>query len=132
VAVVKAPKEEKAETVVEKDAPKQTKEDIAPVTEKKEKAAVKKTAKVDSDNLTKIEGIGPKAAEALTKAGIDSYAKLAKVNAEKIKEVLTEASSRMAHLDPDSWPKQAKMAADGNWDELKDWQDKAKGGVEKL
>ena len=101
-----------------------------PVTDKKENAAVKKTAKVDADNLTKIEGIGPKAAEALTKAGIDSYAKLAKANAEKIKEILTEASSRMAHLDPESWPKQAKMAADGNWDELKDWQDKAKGGVE--
>ncbi len=130
VAVVKAPKEEKAEAVVEKDTPKQTKEDAVPVTEKKEKAAVKKTVKVDSDNLTKIEGIGPKAAEALTKAGVDSYAKLAKTNAEKIKEILTEASSRMAHLDPDSWPKQAKMAADGNWDELKDWQDKAKGGVE--
>jgi small subunit ribosomal protein S2 len=130
VAVVKAPKEEKAEAVVEKDTPKQTKEDAVPVTEKKEKAAVKKTVKVDSDNLTKIEGIGPKAAEALTKAGVDSYAKLAKANAEKIKEILTEASSRMAHLDPDSWPKQAKMAADGNWDELKDWQDKAKGGVE--
>lgn len=130
VEAVKAPKEEKAEAVVKKDTPKQTKEDALPVTEKKEKAAVKKTAKVDSDNLTKIEGIGPKAAEALTKAGIDSYAKLAKTKAEKIKEILTEASSRMAHLDPDSWPKQAKMAADGNWDELKDWQDKAKGGVE--
>jgi len=129
-AVVKAPKKEKAEAVVEKDAPKQTKEDAAPVTEKKEKAAVKKTVKVDSDNLTKIEGIGPKGAEALTNAGIDSYAKLAKAKAEKIKEILTEASSRMAHLDPESWPKQAKMAADGKWDELKDWQDKAKGGVE--
>lgn len=130
VEAVKAPKEEKAEAVVEKDTPKETKEEAVPVTEKKEKAAVKKTTKVDSDNLTKIEGIGPKAAEALTKAGIDSYAKLAKANAGKIKEILTEASSRMAHLDPDSWPKQAKMAADGNWDELKDWQDKAKGGVE--
>jgi small subunit ribosomal protein S2 len=127
---VEAPKKEKAEAVVEKDAPKQTKEDAAPVTEQKEKAAVKKTVKVDSDNLTKIEGIGPKAAEALTNAGIDSYAKLAKAKAEKIKEILTEASSRMAHLDPESWPKQAKMAADGKWDELKDWQDKAKGGVE--
>ena len=130
VEAVKAPKEEKAEAVAKKDTTKETKEDAVPVTEKKEKAAVKKTAKVDSDNLTKIEGIGPKAAEALTKAGIDSYAKLAKANAEKIKEILTEASSRMAHLDPESWPKQAKMAADGNWDELKDWQDKAKGGVE--
>jgi len=130
VEAVKAPKEEKAKAVAKKDTTKETKEDAVPVTEKKEKAAVKKTAKVDSDNLTKIEGIGPKAAEALTKAGIDSYAKLAKANAEKIKEILTEASSRMAHLDPESWPKQAKMAADGNWDELKDWQDKAKGGVE--
>ncbi len=130
VEAVKAPKEEKAKAVAKKDTTKETKEDAVPVTEKKEKAAVKKPAKVDSDNLTKIEGIGPKAAEALTKAGIDSYAKLAKANAEKIKEILTEASSRMAHLDPESWPKQAKMAADGNWDELKDWQDKAKGGVE--
>ena len=74
VEAVKAPKEEKAEAVAEKDTTKETKEDAVPVTEKKEKAAVKKTAKVDADNLTKIEGIGPKAAEALTKAGIDSYA----------------------------------------------------------
>lgn len=126
----KAPKEEKAEATKEKDTAEQAKEDVAPVTEKKEKAEVKKTAKAEADNLTKIEGIGPKAAEALTKAGIDSYAKLAKAKADKIKEILTEASSRMAHLDPGSWPKQAKMAADGSWDELKDWQEKAKGGVE--
>lgn len=126
----KAPKEEKAEATKEKDTAEQAKEDVAPVTEKKEKAEVKKTVKAEADNLTKIEGIGPKAAEALTKAGIDSYAKLAKAKADKIKEILTEASSRMAHLDPGSWPKQAKMAADGSWDELKDWQEKAKGGVE--
>ncbi len=128
----KAPKEEKAETVKAEDTPKQVKEETVPKPkpQKKEKVAVKETAKADADNLTKIEGIGPKAAEALTKAGIDSYAKLAKSKADKIKEILTEASSRMAHLDPDSWPKQAKMAADGNWDELKDWQEKAKGGVE--
>jgi small subunit ribosomal protein S2 len=126
----KAPKEEKAETVKAEDTPKQVKEEAVPKPQKKEKVAAKETSKADADNLTKIEGIGPKAAEALTKAGIDSYAKLAKSKADKIKEILTEASSRMAHLDPNSWPKQAKMAADGNWDELKDWQEKAKGGVE--
>jgi small subunit ribosomal protein S2 len=130
VVTAKAPKEEKTKAVKEKETPKETKEVAAPVTEKKEKASVKKTVKADSDNLTKIEGIGPKAAEALTKAGVDSFAKLAKANAEKIKEILTEASSRMAHLDPGSWPKQAKMAAEEKWDELKEWQDKAKGGVE--
>ena len=74
--------------------------------------------------------MGPKGAEALVNAGIDSYEKLAKAKPEKIKEILTEASNRMAHLDPTSWPKQAKMAADGEWDALKDWQDKAKAGVE--
>ncbi|AYN66555.1 30S ribosomal protein S2 [Euzebyella marina] len=83
-----------------------------------------------SDDLTKVEGIGPKAAEALVKAGIASYSDLAKADPENVKEILTEASSRMAHLDPTSWPKQAQMAADGKWDELKEWQDSVKGGVE--
>jgi len=105
-----------------------TKEAVA-----EEKGAPKKSVKKKAekaDDLTKIEGVGPKAAEALVKAGMDSYAKLAEGDADKIKEVLTEASSRMAHLDPASWPKQAKMAADGKWDELKEWQDSVKGGVE--
>jgi len=84
----------------------------------------------EADDLTKIEGIGPKAAEAIVNSGIVSFSDLAAADADKIKEVLTEASSRMAHLDPTSWPKQAKMAADGQWEELKEWQDKVKGGVE--
>ncbi len=94
------------------------------------KEAVAKETKTEADDLTKIEGVGPKAAEALVAAGMSTYAAIAKGDAEKIKEVLTDASSRMAHLDPTSWPKQAKMAADGKWDELKEWQDNAKGGVE--
>ena len=85
---------------------------------------------MSSEDLTKIEGVGPKAAEALTNAGLDTFAKVAEAKADKMKEILTEASSRMAHLDPTSWPKQAKMAADGDWDKLKEWQDNTKGGVE--
>jgi len=84
----------------------------------------------ESDDLTKVEGIGPKAAEALANAGMGTFAELAKGDADNIKEILTEASSRMAHLDPTSWPKQAQLAADGKWDELKEWQDSVKGGVE--
>ncbi|MFC4096215.1 30S ribosomal protein S2 [Euzebyella saccharophila] len=90
-------------------------------------AVAKETA---ADDLTKVEGIGPKAAEALVNAGIATYADLAKADPEKIKEILTEASSRMSHLDPTSWPKQAQMAADGKWEELKEWQDSVSGGVE--
>lgn len=97
----------------------------------KEEASPKKQKQQEEpDDLTKVEGIGPKAAEALVNAGLDSYAKLAKASADEIKEILTEASSRMAHLDPGSWPKQAGMAAEGKWDELNDWQEKAKAGIE--
>ena len=91
------------------------------------KAAPKKAA-AKADDLKKIEGIGPKAAEALTNAGIGTFAKLAKATPDKIKEILTEASSRMAHLEPATWPQQAKLAADGKWDELKTLQDKLDGG----
>ncbi|WP_273565625.1 30S ribosomal protein S2 [Maribacter halichondriae] len=102
-------------------------------TEAIEKKAPKKETKAKAakgDDLTKVEGVGPKAAEAMVNAGLETFAKLAKADPEKIKEVLTEASSRMAHLDPTTWPKQAKMAADEKWDELKEWQDSVKGGVE--
>ncbi|MGC1514445.1 MAG: 30S ribosomal protein S2 [Maribacter sp.] len=93
------------------------------------KEAVANEMNTEADDLTKIEGVGPKAAEALVAAGMSTFEAVAKGNADKIKEILTESSSRMAHLDPTSWPKQAKMAADGKWDELKEWQDNAKGGV---
>ncbi len=91
------------------------------------KATKKSTAK--ADDLTLIEGIGPKSAEALIAAGIDSFAKLSKKNPEAIQKVLSDTSSRLAHLDPQTWPKQAKMAAEGNFDELKKWQDTLIGGV---
>jgi small subunit ribosomal protein S2 len=120
-APAKAKKEKVAEAPV-------VAEEAAPKKEAVEKATKPKIAK--ADDLTKVEGIGPKAAEALVNAGFESYAKLAKAKPEKIKEILTEASSRMAHLDPTSWPKQAGLAAENKWDELKEWQDSVKGGVE--
>jgi small subunit ribosomal protein S2 len=130
---VEAPKEEAPK--VEAAAPIVIEEKVVEKVEKVEveapkEAAPKKASADKADDLTKIEGIGPKAAEALVNAGVETYAKLAKAKADKIKEILTETSSRMAHLDPTSWPKQAKMAADGKWDELKEWQDNTKGGVE--
>jgi small subunit ribosomal protein S2 len=115
------------EVVKEEPAkPEATKEEVP----EKEEAIVKEAEKAESDDLTKIEGIGPKAAEALVNAGLNTYEALAGGDPEKIKELLTEASSRLAHLDPASWPKQAKMAAEGLWDDLKEWQEKVKGGVE--
>jgi len=131
-AVAEGLEERKSEKGSGKDkdeaAPKKEKKSSEEKSAKKAEAAPKKETK--ADDLTKIEGIGPKAAEALVESGITTYAELAKADADDIKETLTEASSTLAHLDPTSWPKQAKMASDGEWDELKEWQDSVKGGVE--
>ena len=130
--VKKAPKAAKAEKQPEPaKKPKEVAEVAVAVKEEAKKEEAPKAEKsAAADDLTKVEGIGPKAAEALTTAGLEIYAKLAKASPDAIKEILTEASSRMAHLDPESWPKQAGMAAEGKWDELNEWQEKAKGGVE--
>ncbi|MEJ2162950.1 MAG: 30S ribosomal protein S2 [Robiginitalea sp.] len=126
-AVSEPEKEAPAEPVAEETVAEPTE---AAVETSKEEVKDTATEEPVADDLTKVEGIGPKTAEALVNAGINTFAILSKANPEKIKELLTEASSRLAHLDPGSWPKQAKMAADGKWDELKEWQEKAKGGVE--
>jgi len=80
-----------------------------------------------SDDLTKIEGIGPKIAETLTDAGVSTFAELAKTDTEKIDEIIADV--RGSH-DAGTWPKQAGMAAEGKWDELKTWQDEMDGGKE--
>ncbi len=82
---------------------------------------------VEADDLTKVEGIGPKIAETLTAAGIATFAELAKTEVSKIDEVIVDV--RGSHP-ADTWPKQAEMAAEGKWDELKTWQDELDGGKE--
>ncbi len=89
--------------------------------------ATTKKASAKGDDLKKIEGIGPKIAETLVAAGIVTFADLAKADPANISTIIEGV--RGNHI-PLSWPKQAKMAADGNWDELKVWQDNVKGGVE--
>ncbi|HLV39493.1 50S ribosomal protein L21 [Xanthomarina sp.] len=101
----------------------------APKAEVKKAAPKKSTAK--ADDLKKIEGAGPKAAEALVNAGYETFAKVAKATPEELSTVLTDASSRLAHIVTETWPKQAQLAADGKWDELKELQDKLDGGIEK-
>jgi large subunit ribosomal protein L21 len=104
-----AKKEEapKAEKIVEEKAPKASKK---------------------GEDLTLIEGIGPKAAEALVLAGVDSFAKLASTSAEAVKAILDASTSKVQHLDPTTWAQQAQLAADGKMDELKKLQDELNGG----
>ena len=92
------------------------------------KAEPKKAAAAKGDDLTKIEGIGPKIAELFKNAGIVTFADLEKADVENLKNILSDAGSNFATHDPSSWPQQAGMAAAGNWDALKQWQDELDGG----
>lgn len=122
-----AKKEAKAEVKETKTEAKLEKPISKAEAPKAEKATPKKTSK-KGDDLKIVEGIGPKAAEALAAAGVDTFAKLAKKSADDIKTILSEASSTLAHLDPETWAKQAELAAEGKFDELKTWQDELNGG----
>ncbi len=80
------------------------------------------------EDLTKIEGIGPKIAELLNNDGIYSFADLSKASAKKLKGILEAAGSRYQMHDPSTWAKQAKLAAGGKWEALQKWQDELNGG----
>jgi len=110
--------------VVKAPVVKKAKAKAAPVVKK----AKAEAAPVKGENLTKIEGIGPKIKEILWEAGVLTFANLSSKSAEDVKEILLAAGSRYNRFDPTTWPEQAKMAAGGNWDELKKWQDELDGG----
>jgi len=80
----------------------------------------------EPQDLTLVEGIGPKINSILHGAGVNTFADLAGMDADKIKDILTEAGLRLA--DTSTWPMQAKLAAEGKLDELQALQDSLKGG----
>lgn len=104
---------------VEAKAVETAKESIAEATEEET------VAPSESDDLTKVEGIGPKIAETLTNAGVATFAELAKKSSDEIQGIIADV--RGSH-DSETWAKQAEMARDGRWDELKTWQDEMDGG----
>jgi len=85
-----------------------------------------KSASVASDDLTKIEGIGPKIAETLTNEGIGTYVELADADVDELRSILTNAG--LGNHDPATWAQQSTLARDGKWEELTEWQDQLDGG----
>lgn len=83
---------------------------------------------ITPDDLTKIEGVGPKIAELLQTTGVTTYAQLAQAEASQLQKVLEEAGPRYRLADPSTWAQQASLAAAGQWDELAILQDNLKGG----
>jgi large subunit ribosomal protein L21 len=80
------------------------------------------------DDLTTVEGIGPKIAELLNSKGINSFADLAAANVDALRAILDEAGGVIKSKNPGTWPAQAQLAADGKFEELKKWQEELKEG----
>lgn len=82
--------------------------------------------KKDSDELIKIEGIGPKIAEVFSNNGIKTFKELEDAKKETLLKILSE--NKLSVHDPSTWGKQAGLAKDEKWKELKVLQDKLDGG----
>lgn len=64
------------------------------------------------DDLTRLDGIGPKISELLQRRGITTFTQLAETDVGRLQQILREANLR--RVDPRTWPEQAKSAAGGN------------------
>ncbi|MFM7153401.1 MAG: 50S ribosomal protein L27 [Bacteroidota bacterium] len=101
--------------------------EVAEVAEEK-KAAPKKEKAPKLDDLKIIEGVGPKIETLLKDGGISTWAELAVAPVDRLKEILDAAGPRYQIHDPSTWPAQARFAAEGKWEELKDYQEMLMGG----
>lgn len=91
-------------------------------------APVAPATDVKKDDLTKIEGIGPKIQEILYSSEMTTFQAVSECEPQMIRTWLAAAGGQMATHNPETWPMQAKLAADGKWDELKKWQAESDGG----
>jgi F-type H+-transporting ATPase subunit gamma len=99
----------------------------APQTETKASSPrAKKNGSAD-DDLTKIEGIGPKMSSALKAAGINTFAELAQSSVEELQAAVAAAGMKLAPTLP-TWAEQAAFAAAGNWEGLEELQNTISGG----
>lgn len=85
----------------------------------------------NANDLTVVEGIGPKINELFHNAGIKTFAQLAAATVPQMRKILDAGGSRFRIANPMTWAQQAALAADNKWSELKKLQDELSAGVKK-
>ena len=85
----------------------------------------------NANDLTVVEGIGPKINELFQNNGIKTFAQLANATVPQMRAILDAGGSRFRIANPSTWAKQAALAAENNWTELKKLQTALSGGVKK-
>jgi large subunit ribosomal protein L27 len=106
-------------------------EEVAPAAIESASAVPSAKKSVKEDDLKIIEGIGPKLESILKEAGILDLKVMSQADPDKLRDILEGAGSRYKMFNPTTWPKQAALAVAGKMDELKEYQDRLDGGVEK-
>ena len=91
----------------------------------------RRTGNTNKDDLTLVEGIGPKINELLNNAGIWTFDELSYTSEDRLRKILEAAGNRFTMHNPETWPAQSALAAAAKWDELKVWQDELDGGRRK-
>jgi hypothetical protein len=83
-------------------------------------------SEVELDDLTRIEGIGPKFASVLRSAGLTTYEELAASRVDELRDLFRERG--LYFVDPATWPEQAELAALEAWGALSDLQEELDAG----
>jgi predicted flap endonuclease-1-like 5' DNA nuclease len=78
------------------------------------------------DDLTVLEGIGPKVAKLLAGIGITTFKGLAEADLGQLRATLDAAGYK--YMEPAGWVEQAALVAKGDAEGLKKLQDSLKGG----
>ncbi len=103
------------------EKPAEAKNITKPTSDPNENRSTKRrTSTREVDDLTVIEGIGPKIRDLLIEKRITTFKKLSTMDLVQLERILTKAGMSLKRHDPTNWPEQAKLAADGNFDRLKE------------
>jgi|GEM_PF-648769 len=144
--VIKAPEAPKvvAPVVAAPVAPVKPKATAKPKTAKPKAAPKPKVASIDivaakkagfiiknADDLTVIEGIGPKINDLFKNAGLKTFAQVAVASVPQMRKVLDDGGPRFRIANPGTWAQQAGLAAANKWTELKKLQDELSAGLKK-
>lgn len=84
-----------------------------------------------AEDLTILEGIGPKIEDLLRANGITGFAQLAALDEAELLEILDRGGSSFRFANPQHWARQAALAAENRWKELKRLQDELIEGAPK-
>jgi predicted flap endonuclease-1-like 5' DNA nuclease len=83
-----------------------------------------------ADDLTIIEGIGPKIDELFRTHGVTSFAQVARLSVSDMLKILEQGGPHFKLANPGTWAQQALLASENRWSELKRLQDELIGGIE--